>query len=213
MDVGYYKVRYYKDCGELPIYNFHKILETNNYAYLVYGWDEYKKVKFNDAHCEELWSNIYEEYCKLSSDNTSLLYYATYLELRHLEIRYHIVSTLLGIMVNGTVLHDKKARKVYIEALRKWNYNIDPNAFIMGEIERMYINLKFSKNKIDLKKDELESFDIDNEEKQTFMQQVVGLEMAMEKNEINTKTTSVLKWVTMILMLKERNEQRRKKAS
>ena len=41
--------KYYRNCSELPMYNFSKILETNNYAYLVVGYDGYEDAVFEES--------------------------------------------------------------------------------------------------------------------------------------------------------------------
>lgn len=185
-------------------------METGNYAYLVYGWDEYRKAFQDDDHCKELWSEIYNEYCKITQDNTSLLYYDIHKELSYLKTRYYIVSKLLDIMVSGTVLDNEKLLNTYIEALKSWRYFINTSKPIEMEIQRMYRDLKLSENKIGLKESELEAFDSNEEERASFTSEVVGLELALNKNNIDPKKTSVEKWRAMIDNLKERNNQIRR---
>lgn len=203
-------VRYYKGCDDLPIYNFQKIIETNNYAYLVYGWDENRRAFQDNDYCRELWDSIYNEYCKLTEDNASLMYYSLQKQLNYLKARYYIVSKLLDIMVDGTVLDSIELTEIYIQALKKWKYFIKRNKPIDEEIKRMYRELKISINKIELVEYELESFENTDEERVTFVSEVVGLEIALNKNEINPRTTSVSKWRAMIDKLKEKNSQMRR---
>ena len=84
------ETRYYRNCDELSVYNFHKILETNDYSYLIVGFDGYDKLEFDEKKADELWGNIYEEYCKLTKNNKSLLYFSIFQELLYLKTRYKL---------------------------------------------------------------------------------------------------------------------------
>ncbi len=202
-------LKYYKGCEDLPIGNFHKILETNNFSYLVRGWDKYKEIEVDLDLCIKLWKFIYNQYCKLSEDNEALLYYATYSELVYLQTRYYVVSKLLEVMIHGTATDNKEVLALFIKALAKWDYNVDPEKNIEDEISRLLGELRFSTNKIGLLESELENFDIEEEEKTSFIAQVVRAELALNKNNIDIDTTSVLKWIEMMNELKRINEYRR----
>jgi hypothetical protein len=202
------ETRYYRNCDELSVYNFHKVLETNNYSYLIVGFDDYKEVKFDEKEADELWGNIYEEYCRLTKNNKSLLYFAIFQELLYLRTRYQVARILLMQLSNG----NNKEEFVLdcIERLREWKYKIDKEKPLKDELARMIHQLKVSENKIQIKQSELEDLKVDEGEKLSLIEQNVKLELALGKNKINTKKTSVSEHVALFNEVHLLNEARRK---
>jgi len=202
------ETRYYRNCNELSVYNFHKILETNNYAYLVVGFDEYEKININEKEASDVWNLIYEEYCKLTEDNKSLLYFAIFQELLYLKTRFEVATTLLKQLSNG--IDDKTVVLKYINALRVWKYKINKDKPLDEELDRMVNQLKASTNKIQIKQSELEDLNVNNSDKLSLIEQVVKLELALGKNEIDIKKTVVSKYIALFKEVKLINEARSK---
>jgi hypothetical protein len=200
--------KYYTSCDELYMHNFSKILETNNYAWLVVGYDGYDKVDIDEKEASEIWEEIYYEYCKLTEDNKSLLYFAVVQELVYLKTRYEVASTLLQQLEFG--IEDEIVRIKYFNALREWKYVIDKNKPLESELQRMYVQLNQSTNKINTKQSELEALKVDDSEKLTIIEQTVKLELALDKNEIDLKRTVVSKYVAMFKEVRLKNEAMKK---
>ena len=202
------ETRYYRNCNELSVYNFHKILETNNYSYLIVGFDEYEKININEKEASDVWNLIYEEYCKLTEDNKSLLYFAIFQELLYLKTRFEVATTLLKQLSNG--IDDKIVVLKYINALRVWKYKINKDKPLDEELDRMVNQLKASTNKIQIKQSELEDLNVNNSDKLSLIEQVVKLEQALGRNEIDIKKTVVSKYIALFKEVKLINEARSK---
>lgn len=198
--------KYYRNCEELPIYNFYKVLDKKDFSYLVVDYNAYDKIEPNEELIS-LWENIYEEYLRLSKNNTMLLYYETVSELLYLESRYEVAMTLLQQISMGRM--DKNMLNAYVLELNRWNYILDIKKPLKDELNRLTMQLKQSENKIRLKqsiKKELE--DGNKEIPMTLVEQQVKLEQSLSRNEIDTKKTSVLKWIQLIKEVKFINEER-----
>ena len=202
------ETRYYRNCDEISVYNFYKVLETNNYAYLIVGYDDYQKVDFDDKEANEVWVSIYEEYCKLTEDNKSLLYFAVFQELLYLRTRFEVATTLLRQLSNG--IKDDIVRLKYINSLRTWKYKIDKEKPLEDELDRMVAQLKVSTNKINIKQAELDELKVDDSEKLSLIEQTVKLEQALGRNEIDLKRTVVSKYIALFKEVKLLNEARKK---
>lgn len=195
--------KYYRSLDEISIYVFHKIMETQDYSLLLIAGEH------DDKIANEVWENLYTEYCKLSGDNSSLMYFAVYSELLYLETRFAIASKVLKQLIDCIDLPE--VVEIYIDTLREWNYKINRKKPLKSEIERMLKQLKLSQNKIRLKKDELETYKPDDDsEPMTLTQQAVKLAQGLGKDKINTKTTMVDEWIFLIKELKEINEAKKK---
>jgi len=202
-------MRYYRNCDELPIYNFYKVMETKNYCFLCLDYDEYNELELKED-VEELWSEIYEEYVNISGDSSTAMYYELIQEVLYLETRYKVALDLLKNLASESMSEEMKM--AYIEELREWKYKIDISKPLGEELDRMIVQLKGSENKIRLKNNELEQFKDEGSknEKVSLIKQTVKLEQALGRNNIDTKKIPVSKWIAMMNEVKEINESRRK---
>jgi len=202
----------YKNCGDLPIFNFDVVYRTNDFKYLVVDYNGYDDIVVpKDAN--ERWEAIKNEWVKLLDDATTAYYYQLVLEIVYLQTRYNIVKQLLKIVWDREDMDDD-SMKIYIGALKEWRYFWNEKATKANEVDRLLKQLKRSQNKITLKLDELEKMrednNMDDEDASTLDKQAVTLEQITGKNNIDTRTTSVSKWVEISKLAESINEQRRK---
>jgi hypothetical protein len=177
---------------------------------MVYGWDEFSEVEFDKDEALKLWKEIYSEYTLLTDDNKTVMYYQLILLISGLETKRYVVSKLIEqILPNDK---DEETLKLYLAALKEWNYKINPEVPLHEECLRILRDLRAMENRIRLKRNELESYKTEGE-KMTLTQQVVKLERALEKNNIDPRTTSVEKWLMMLKEVGEMNKARKNKAA
>lgn len=192
---------YYKDCESLSIYTFHKILETGDYSLLL------TEGTLDSEELTRVWEDIYSQYCKLSEDNSSLMYFATASELLYLETRYNIGRVVAKQLIECRDI--PKVVEVCASTLSKWEYPINLANDLDEEIEKVVVRIKQSKNKIDRKKTELEGYGSE-EEPMPLVQQAVKLARGLSKDKIDVKTTMVDEWIYLMKELKEINDARKK---
>lgn len=217
--------KHYRNCDELPIFNFYKVMETNDYAWLysepltlwvkissffkrLFRIESLEKI---ENELSSLWENIYNEYLKLIGDTTSEFYYELLNEVLYLETRHRVVLEILKQLSKETT--SIKYRSLYIKELRSWKYKINTSKPLGEELDRMIRQLRASENTIRIKTHELQQLkDTGNvNEKTTLIEQIVSLEDALSKNHIDEKTTVVSKWVAMIKKVEINNNLIRKR--
>jgi len=187
-------MRYHKSCSTLSIYAFDKISDTSDMRFMVIGWDEFEDIEVDEKVAQELWKEIFNEYIVLSDDNKITMYYTALGELSYLKARKYTVSKLLDRLVH---IEDKKMIDAYISELKKWKFIIKKDKPFKDEIIRMFIQLKATDNKINLKESELKGYR-ESGVKVSLTEQVVKLEDATGRNLIDPKHTSVEKWLMII---------------
>jgi predicted acetyltransferase len=203
----------YKNCGDLPIFNFDMIYKTNDYKYLVVGYDGYSEISIPKGS-NERWDEIKSEWIVLLDDNTVAYYYQLILECVYLETRYKMSKVFLYEIFTREM--DEETMDTYIEALSQWNYKWNIKNSKIKELQRLLNQHKGSENKMNLKLDELKQmreengYDDDDSDKSSLEKQAVALELITDKNNIDTKTTSVRKWVEIGKSASRINEQRMK---
>lgn len=205
-------MRYYRNCNEINIYSFDKLSRGGDFRYMVYGWDEYEELDIDQNKARGYWTEIYEEYCKLTNDNVSLMYYDLIGELNYLETRRTVATTLLNQIM--TKEKSPKMFLAYIDELAEWGYPIDVTKDITSEYNKVIKAIKFSQNKINAKKASIKELKEGmTTESMSIIEQGVSLELALEKNDIDLKKTSVNKWLMLIKKAKERNERLKKRVA
>lgn len=202
------KIYLYKDCSDLSIYNFDKIYKTNDFRYLVLGYDGYKDVEI-PINAGERWKNIFDEWVKLCNNNTMMYYYQLILEVAYLETRYKVSKTMLYQIYSRDM--NEKTLDLYIEELKHWRYFYNKENDKKSEVKRLFDQRRASKNKLGLKKSELKEMQMEeNQEEQTLVGQAVILEQITGKNNIDVKTTSVAKWLEIGRLASKINEHKRR---
>jgi hypothetical protein len=201
--------RYYRNCNELPIYNFYKIVESTNLSYLYVDYDEYNDIRPKSSF-QEVWKKIYDEYSELTGDRSTLIYYELISDIMYYQTRYNVVSKLLDIMSNSPMTDE--ILDLYIAKLKEWKYVINKKKPLQEELQNMYIQLKQSENKIRMLEAELEALKKKNKDNKslTLTEQQVKLEQGLGRNEIDVRKVSVAKWLMMIKEVKEINRAKQK---
>lgn len=198
----------YKDCGDISISNFDIIYKTNDFRYLVVGYDGYEDVEV-PKEANERWQEIKKEWMGLIDNNTVAYYHQLILETIYLQTRYSVVKELLRSMFDRDM--DEETMDMYINSLLEWKYRWNKKNTKLKEIERLLKQWKASENKISLRIDELEKLQEEHgldSEANSLEKQAVILEHITGKNNIDTKTTSVRKWIEISKLATEINEQR-----
>lgn len=205
-------MRFYRNCSELYIYHFHKIMETSDYSYLVREWDEESPIEFSESErleAAKIWGGIYNEYCGLTENNKALRYYSLSKRLLYLETRREVCGRLLTQMVMRKM--ERKTFKAYADQLREWELPYQGDKFDIAQLEEMDRHLRASENEIGLKRDELEKMKSSGEA-MPLEKQVVQVEQALGRNLIDTRKTTVVKWVYLMDEVKSVTEARIKAA-
>lgn len=199
----------YKNCSDLPIWNFNAIKESNDFRYLVVGYDGYKDIEVPKG-ANERWQEIRNEWVKLIDDNEVAYYYSLVLEVIYLQTRYNVVKTWLNEMFNRPDM-EGETLDLYIKMLKEWKYKWNKKAHKFDNIQRLLKQLKMSQNKISLKLSELEDlkakYDNEGGDDLSIERQRIIINKSTGFN-IDLKTDSVKTWVEACKMHQQIVEQR-----
>lgn len=186
---------------DLPIYNFDKLLQTNNLSYLVIGWNERKEIELPE-NAQDRWNEIYNAYCEKTANNSSLTFYSLSCEVGYLEMRFTVIAQLIFGLCEAN-------KKEFGRELNAWSipFNID------GDIEKQVPNLKrqlrIIKQNLGMKTRKLEGLKGDNEgEPTSFLKQCIIINEQLGV-KIEMKKDSVDYFLTALERLKEKLEQQK----
>lgn len=183
--------------------------DSSDYRYLVWGWDEYEEITVDEPEADKIWEEIYKEYCKLTNDNRSLEFYRLQTQLIYLESRRYFANKLF-VQILSTKM-DNETFNMFMDEIRAWGFRYPKNKKNMADIEDLSRQLKSTGNRINILKSKIESFKAGSGAKMSLTAQCVRLEQALERNNIDPRTTSIEKWVELMNTVREINIERKKK--
>jgi len=201
----------FNSCADLSIKRFDIIYRTGDLRYLCIDFNGYNDIEA-PKEAESRWKDIFDEWVKVCDDRSIAYYYQLILEVAYLETRYHVSKELIGqIYSRYPESMDDSIFDRYVEELAKWKYIYDKSKGVTSEVIRLLRQHKASKNKLNLKKSELESLKGNfDDDPQTLEKQAVILEQITGRNNIDIDTTCVLKWVEICKIASMINEQRKR---
>lgn len=172
--------------GDMPIYNFDKVLQTNNMAYLIVGWNERNEIEV-PKEANERWSDIYNAYCEKTANNEALTYYSLNCEIGYLEMRYLAICSLIDNLC-------EPYKEEIGKRLNKWGIPFNIKGSISKQTELLKRHLRIAEQNINIKKRKLEQIKDNQEESVSIIKQKIRLERITGIN-IDLKKTSVEEWI------------------
>jgi len=186
----------HKNCDSLPIYNFYQIVEGNQFQYLVIGYNDLldKIPVFNIEECKVFFQDILSQYGELTSNKEVILNITKQIEIQGLEFE------LLCIMETLTNFKEFEDVAVF-KLLENFGINIDVKKNLENQINMIVKKVKSLRNKIKIRKSKYAQRFKKTEEdiKHNLDKEALMLEMNLDLGrEINTRTTTVTRWIHLI---------------
>lgn len=203
--------RYYLDCSQMPIWNFHQLGKGMDYRYLA-KVDEIDEVDRLPIDSPKIWERIFNEYCEISNNSESQEHLRQLAELDEMEKKYVFCSLILSELITTD---DMEVQQLYFKEMSAWGF-----AFNRGspekEMKRARVWLKSIKTRINLLSADVKGYRSKQTKPERLEKQQVKLERLSGRNEIDVKRCSVAKWVEIIkdaeAMAREKEKQRKKAA-
>jgi len=186
--------------GDLPIYNFDKILKSNNMAYMVIGWNEREEIEI-PKEAQSKWDEVYNEYCKRTANNEALTFYSLTCEVGYLEMRYTAIYSLIQNLCEP--YKEEIGRR-----LNKWKIPFNIKGSIKKQLPQLETQLRIASQNIKIKKNKLQDLKSDDNDQSTLLQQKIKLERVTSL-KIDLKQTSVEEWIEIHNEAKEIIEQQK----
>lgn len=198
-------MEFFKTCKMLPIYNFNEVLKTNDFRFLVKGFEEFEDEEENfklgvdeTIEARGIFKEILYEYSALTANRHIMLKYNAEIKIKEEEFKYMIIERVLDNYVN----HGDVA---VLELLNKINIRFDSNGDIEEQITKVILIAKRLKTKISLmivKFNEKFNRNIKQRIKDEIIdrleEEAIELSIALKIGyAINTKKTSVKQWISM----------------
>ncbi len=184
-------------------------METGDYKFLAKEPYGNFVIDTGREKLEQVWANIYKEYCELTNDNRALEYYRLKSDLIYLETRRQVAGKLFAQITMRNM--PREAFMAYIDEIKSWGFKYKKNRKVLTDMEDLGRQIKATGNRINMSKAKLKSFETGSNPVPLEMQ-VLGVEQALGKNHIDPKTTSVVQWVFMFRKIREISKNRNEKA-
>lgn len=185
---------------DMPIYNFDKVISTNDLRYLVVDWDYRSEIEIPED-AESKWDEIYNEYCLKTQNNKSLTYYALISEVSYLETRYNILIILIKALREGN-------KELFGKEINSWGFKFNIKGNVLEQLPLLSNQLRAAKQKIDVRLTSLNAMKSD-EVSTSLIKQCIKLKRVTGL-DIDTKKTSVDEWIAIHEEAKEIIELQKK---
>jgi len=189
------ELRYSRNCEEISIHNFQKISDSGDYRYIVPTWDEFEEIEVDEIKAENLWKDIYDEYCQLSDDNKIIMFYDTYNDLNKMQTKKALIQQLLLLFVG---INDKEVFDKYNLVFTELGYPLLWEKGIEAEFKRITNAMRRFDNMINIKQSQLDSLKPEGGPGTPFLEQVVQIENMRKMGAIDLRKTSAKKWIYIL---------------
>lgn len=203
-------MKFHKTCQTLPIYNFKELVKTNDLRFLLVKFNEFDNedlllTKDQKRDLNNAYKDIVYEYSELTANNSIINNYKSTFIIKSSELRYNIT---IKILEN----YSEHSNVEVLLMLNKINWNFSLDKDINQQIEFITKSMRGLRTKIDLLKikykEKFESNDVDDDGKDisyNLDKESLLLELNLKLGySINTKKTTVTRWVNMCNISKER---------
>ena len=203
-------LNHYDTIEHLPLYNWDKYSQTNDYNWFLIDFTG-KEPKIKNDLLRDAEVKILDEYFKAINDNTFLIKLRKWAEIDKLTLKYNVVSTLLEVLSYGFApdIKSQTKRAEIINEINSWGYNMLLLNTSFGDGEQ--INLVFNaiqgiKTKIAIIKDKIKS---DRQVQSTNLNkqiQIVTISLQYPYR-LNPKEITVAEWIELTKMVEEKAKQ------
>ncbi len=207
-------MKFHKSVRTLSIYSFNELVKSNDLRFLLASFDQWQDEDLilsieEIKEAKQISEDIFYQYAELTNNYKMLAEYKAKFIIVEAEYRYDVTLKVLEFYL--------LSRDVEIlDSLNKLQWKFDKNENIDEQLQSISQSMRGLKTKLDLlkvkfknkygakedKKEEAIKF-VDRLDKEA-----IELELGLKLNySINTKLTTVSRWVNMCNMLTDRNSK------
>lgn len=203
-----------KTCRTLSIYNFNEILLNKDLRFLIKGFDEYGQddlilSESEEAEARDIYKSIIYEHAELTANNTIISKYKSEFLIESYEFKYKQALTILDLYSNYKDIN-------LLLIFNRLGFKFSKEEDVNQQVEKIITSLKKLKTKISVLKikheekfeKELNKGDEKLKRVDRLDAEALALELSLNLGySINTKKTSVSKWITMWNISNKRNSK------
>lgn len=191
----------YPNCDELPIWNFYKLLKTNDFTYLLKN--NSRKIEESDNEfLSKVYFDLFNEYVELSKDNKIVDLLKKRAKLNVLNLKAMVCSLSIDYIIRDI------ERDFFIDILKKHGITIDLSNDFALEIQSAIQWVKAFKQEI--KEIEFELNEKTEQEEKSIESQAVSISRVLNLGyRLNTKEITVTEWLSLIELAKEQRNGKR----
>lgn len=192
----------YKNCSEIPIFNFFEVIKTKDFSLLLKEGEDIKDFKEEDLF--EVLLNIMVEYNALTENKKLMQEYTQRLDIEYMEAKYNLTKELISMY------HECGDPEV-LTVLKGFNWSIDLSKELKPQLDRILRNLVGLKNQIGIKKANfVKRFKKDTKEQNPnfdLERAIVHLETGIPLSyKIDVYKDSIKRYVYWVKILEQKNK-------
>ncbi len=200
----------FNSCEDMLLYNYFQYRKTLDLNWFLNGYDGRQK-KIDEALLKPIEERINNEYYTLTNSRGFEKMLQNYAKIESLKTKYFVVSTLIYNVAKGFGhnMTSQEIRAKYIEQLKLHGFKMNIIGTFQDDliaVERINSQIQGIKTNIKIIEDEMKVEG--TKEVSSLQKQLLTLEIGLGlKREINPKKITILEWVEMIDIIKEKAKQ------
>ena len=188
-------MKYYKD-SRIPVYNFFKYIETKDHKLLLKKKCKnitQEQIQFLD----EAFTSIFYEYCYLTKDDTLLYVFKREIFLEFTETKINTITKILD-------LYREFGEIEVLDLLNDIDIPFTRSKDIDNQVKVVIRKLKGLRNKYKIARSKIK--DVKTQSSFNLEKETSSIEISLGlKYSIDTQTCTLNKWVSKVILIKEKN--------
>jgi hypothetical protein len=175
----------------LPILNFFKVIETDDYRHIL-KLKDYEKLpkRINLSELEKVWNGIYTEFSNSENSNSAIIHFTTSKSVHRMELEYLMLYNIYSMLA---VAPDHKETKKILKY-----------AGIKGDIKKIEKRLKGLSNRIKIKRATIK--ETTSDKKVDVFEIISQIESIIGRN-IDMRTTTVRQYIAIKKTIKSNGKR------
>jgi hypothetical protein len=188
-----WEYKYYSSIDFLPLFNFFKVIETNDYRYLLKLHD-YEILPKTELNLQQVWTEIQTQYAKADDSNFQIINFTQAKSLQKMELEYLMFWNIYNLMAVAPE-HKETKRLLKYAGLENETFKT---------IEK---KLKALKNRIELRKKDFDK----KETKSVDFWRIIDEIEDLKGRSIDIMKTTVRQYIAIRKNIKNGNRQNNSK--
>jgi len=216
MNLGNKKILVHKGIRTISIYNFCMIVKTSDFRFLIKNYNEDEDTDaysefMHDSKLEEVWNSIRDDYDKFVGDKSERKKYIALLGIDEMEATLSLISNILDIYTSS------EDPKILWELNSIKGFTFKHYKPVQDQLNIIIKRVKHLKNKLSIAQIKFEDKYLSNiDENESKLKNIIDdIESTAQVFEIdlgvpykiNTKETSVLRWLNLIKLKEQKDKE------
>ena len=185
-------MKIYKDCKELPIWNYKRIIQTEDFFYMIKGYESGDTINADQKELEEKFNDVVKDFAlSMNAMHTDILRYGKIEQCKLKITSLILIQQIIGLQIKSNIIREKEGLKIdnsIVDVLLE-NVKIQKAENLFEQFEIIEKKIQKLQNDINEAEAKLKKDNPEEEQKEYDIDEVIlktGLALEMQIDEQKT---------------------------